>query len=236
MTLFTASTQASENISAEVNQQATDRRDSTYESDNTWALEKSDEGITISSREVNYSDFREFKAELTLKTSIDSIIAVFHDPTAFTRWVHQCSHAEIIQQNSFLDVYVYQVSDMPVLVTDRDVVIRDVYSYSNDYKEWTIDVQAVEGMVPDKGMVRVTESKGTYKMTDLGDGTVKIVWHQHADPGGSLPSWLVNSLIVDLPFNTLENLRELVKEDKYATAKIGYDDNGIPTHWTVKDF
>lgn len=203
---------------------------------NNWSLEKEDDGIKISSREIAHSDFREFKAEVTLETSIDAILAVFQDPDSFTRWVHQCSSAEIIQQDSFLDVYVYQVSDMPLLVSDRDVVIHDVYTYSDDYKQWSIDVQAVEGMVAETDMVRVTKSQGTYNLYDMENGTVQVVWFQHADPGGALPSWLVNSLIVDLPFNTLNNLRALVKEEQYATSKIGYDENGVPTHWAVKNF
>lgn len=200
-----------------------------------WSLEKEDEGISIYSRAVDYSDFREFRAEMTLETSIDSIIAVFQDPNSFTHWVHQCSSAEVIKQESFLDIYVYQVSDMPLLVSDRDIVIRDVYSYSEDYKKWSIDVQAVDNVLPETDKIRINDSKGIYNLHQQEDGTVKITWFQHADPAGALPSWLVNSLIVDFPFNTLNSLRELVKEDKYATAKIGYE-NGVPTHWAVRNF
>ncbi len=202
----------------------------------SWSIEQENNGISIASREIDGSNFREFRAEMTLETKIDTIIAIFHDPNSFTQWVHQCSKAEIVQQNSFLDVIVYQVSNMPFLVTDRDIVIHDVYSYSNDYKEWTIDVKAIEGFVPVTDNVRITQSQGAYKLTQINDSEVKIVWTQHADPAGALPSWLVNSLIVDLPYETLNNLRELTKEEQYKSSKIGYDENGVPTHWAVKNF
>ena len=202
----------------------------------SWSIEQENNGISIASREIDGSNFREFRAEMTLETKIDTIISIFHDPNSFTQWVHQCSKAEIVQQNSFLDVIVYQVSNMPFLVTDRDIVIHDVYSYSNDYKEWTIDVKAIEGFVPVTDNVRITQSQGAYKLTQINDSEVKIVWTQHADPAGALPSWLVNSLIVDLPYETLNNLRELTKEEQYKSSKIGYDENGVPTHWAVKNF
>ena len=202
----------------------------------SWSIEQENNGISIASREIDGSNFREFRAEMTLETKIDTIISIFHDPNSFTQWVHQCSKAEIVQQNSFLDVIVYQVSNMPFLVTDRDIVIHDVYSYSNDYKEWTIDVKAIEGFVPGTDNVRITQSQGAYKLTQINDSEVKIVWTQHADPAGALPSWLVNSLIVDLPYETLNNLRELTKEEQYKSSKIGYDENGVPTHWAVKNF
>ncbi|GAA3911686.1 START domain-containing protein [Litoribacillus peritrichatus] len=201
-----------------------------------WSLEKEEDGISILSRAVSHSDFREFQAQMTIDGKIDTVLAIFQDPKSFTRWVHQCSSAEIIQQNSFLDVFVYQVSDMPILVSDRDVVIRDVYSYSKDYKEWTIEVTAVEGMVPETGNVRVTDSHGTYQLKQINDEQVSILWTQHADPAGTLPSWLVNSLIVDLPFETLKSLRELTTEEQYQTSKIGYDQNGVPSHWAVQNF
>lgn len=201
-----------------------------------WSLEKDKDGISIYSRAVDYSDFKEFRAEVTLNASIDTVIAIFQDPNSFTRWVHQCSSAEVIQQESFLDIYVYQVSDMPLLVSDRDIVIRDVYSYSEDYSHWAIDVQAIDGMVDKTDMIRINNSKGIYNLYREENGETKIVWFQHADPAGALPSWLVNSLIVDFPYNTLNSLRALSQEAKYKTAKIGYDDQGVPTHWAIRDF
>lgn len=201
-----------------------------------WSLEKDDDGIAIFSRAIEGSKFREFKATMTIDTTIDAIIAVFQDPNSFTQWVHQCSQAEVIEQPSFLEIYVYQVSDMPLLVSDRDVVIKDLYSYTNDYKEWTIEVSAMEGMVPITDMVRIMDSHGVYKLKENSEGKVDLIWYQHADPAGALPSWLVNTLIVDLPFNTLSNLRELSMQDKYRTSKIGYNDQGIPDHWAVKNF
>ena len=207
-----------------------------YEATSEWSLEKDDDGISIHSRSIKNSDFREFRAETTLNTSIDAILAVFHDPSSFTKWVHQCSKAEIIEQPSFLEAFVYQVSDMPLIVSDRDVVIHDIYSYSTDHKIWTIHVEAIEGKVEPTDMIRITNSKGTYKLIQKTPNQVDIIWHQHADPAGALPSWLVNTLIVDLPYQTLYNLRELVKEEKYDTSKIGYNEQGVPDHWAIKNF
>jgi hypothetical protein len=51
---------------------------------------------------------------------------------------------------------------------------------------------------------------------------VKITYELSIDPGGNLPKWLVNTLAVDFPFNTLKNLRQLVKKPLYRDAKRSY--------------
>ena len=40
------------------------------------------------------------------------------------------------------------------------------------------------------------------------------------DPGGNVPKWIVNSMVVDLPFKTLLGLREIMKEAKYVNTNI----------------
>lgn len=50
-----------------------------------------------------------------------------------------------------------------------------------------------------------------------------VAYEMSIDTGGNIPKWVVNSMAVDLPFYTLQNLRKLSGEDKYRIAKI----NGI---------
>ena len=39
-------------------------------------------------------------------------------------------------------------------------------------------------------------------------------------PSGKIPKWIVNAMVVDIPFYTLQKLRELVKEAKYVNASL----------------
>ena len=48
-----------------------------------------------------------------------------------------------------------------------------------------------------------------------GRESIKVLYEMNVDPGGDLPSWLVNNMAVDLPFITLKNLRNLVKRARY---------------------
>ncbi len=82
--------------------------------------------------------------------------------------------------------------------------------------------------------IRVTESTGTYLIKEIGEGKVRITWQQHTDPAGKMPQWLVNTLLTELPFNTLKGLRGRVVLPKYRDAKLKYNDSGKIVAWLAK--
>ena len=53
----------------------------------------------------------------------------------------------------------------------------------------------------------------------LGNGRVRITYRLHTEPGGSVPDSLVNSSLVDIPYNTLYNLQRKVLQSPYKEAK-----------------
>jgi hypothetical protein len=44
-----------------------------------------------------------------------------------------------------------------------------------------------------------------------------VVFRLHIEPGGEIPSWLANIAVIDTPYHTLNNLKEMVKREKYRT-------------------
>ena len=60
----------------------------------------------------------------------------------------------------------------------------------------------------EEGYVRVAKVEGLWKLTPKGPGQTEITYQVQTEPGGSVPSWLANSFVVDAPFNTLKGLRE----------------------------
>mgnify|MGYP002718257558 CR=1 FL=1 len=62
------------------------------------------------------------------------------------------------------------------------------------------------------GYTRVASLKGFWKFVPQGDGKVEVTYQVHTEPGGSVPSWLANSFVVEAPFNTLSGLRALAEE------------------------
>ena len=64
----------------------------------------------------------------------------------------------------------------------------------------------------DKDHTRVASLQGFWRFVPQGDGKVEVTYQVHTEPGGSVPSWLANSFVVDAPFNTLSGLRTLAEK------------------------
>ena len=65
--------------------------------------------------------------------------------------------------------------------------------------------------------------RGLYQLTPLHDHKVKVVWIQHTEPAGKIPNWLVNNMLVDVPFNTLKKLSKQVTKKPYQDAQLKRD-------------
>ena len=61
---------------------------------------------------------------------------------------------------------------------------------------------------------------GFWSFTPVDNGKILVRYQVHAEPGGSLPSWLANSVVVDTPYYTMANMVEMLKKEKYQQAEI----------------
>jgi len=68
---------------------------------------------------------------------------------------------------------------------------------------------------PQIGLIRVPRLEGFWKLqpqhSDTSQPSVKVTLQISTEPGGDIPSWLVNAMVVDMPFNSLKNLKERVE-------------------------
>lgn len=52
-------------------------------------------------------------------------------------------------------------------------------------------------------------AEGVWTLIPLEGSGTRVTWEMHLEPGGSLPTWLINRRVVDTP---LGGLREQVKQ------------------------
>jgi hypothetical protein len=56
---------------------------------------------------------------------------------------------------------------------------------------------------------------------------VEVVYQVHANPGGSLPNWMVNAIVVETPLETLLNLRDVVTNEKYQNRSFAFIEKAL---------
>ena len=195
--------------------------------DKNWEKAVDSDGIEIHTRNLEDSRIDAFRAQTVLDAPLEAVIAVMANPKSCTEWVHQCAHAENLADGSFRDRYAYSINDMPWPVSDRDYVLHIKAHTGESRDHIIIEMESVEGRVEKKDdYVRMPNSSTVYEFFREGEDRTRIVWYQHATPGGSLPNWLVNRLATDIPYESLQTLNNVVQKERYQGHKLVFDDEG----------
>ena len=152
------------------------------------------------------SDFKEIKIHALFKADIDTFFNKLNNPNTYTDWVYKCTQGKILEKKNKQEFHYYTVSDLPYPAKDRDMVVK--------CKQWKDEngtrfshSEADPDFIPlDKDLVRIPYFVSNWKITPLADGMIQVDYTALADPGGSIPVWIVNMAVSSGPFKTMEQL------------------------------
>jgi hypothetical protein len=172
-----------------------------------WDLEVERDGIKVYTEEIQGSSFKAFRGEMILQASLKEISAQLMDVEAMKDWLHDCSKSELVSRIEGREFIVYQETEAPWPVSNRDYLLHSKIEQDLQTKVILMSFTALvdDGKQSDE-CVRVTELSGFWRLTPRPEGQVYVEYETHADPAGALPAWLANSFVVDQPLNTLKNL------------------------------
>lgn len=193
-----------------------------------WEKERTEGDIVIYTRSHPDSSFKAFKAVAIIDAPINNIMAVMANPKSCMEWVLGCTVANAFDERSFNDRYAYSVNNMPWPFKDRDYVLHIRTSSKPEsgviymYMDATDNKKAINDEFE-----RVHVAQTVYSFETLESNKTKMTWLQHTEPGGILPGWLVNSLMIDIPIKSLQALERVAQMPKYQDAEILFDQNGI---------
>ncbi len=177
-----------------------------------WKKAKEEKGVVVYTRSIEDSDFIAFKAVTEVNASLDEVEAALRDIENYDEWYHQVSFGEVLKKVHDNVGYCYITVDVPWPATDRDNIFKFEWARSDNGKTLTLTSHAVPDYLPTKKeFVRIPMSDSIWKITAKSNNKVEIYHQAHADPGGSIPSWMVNNFVVNGPIYSLSRLRERVE-------------------------
>lgn len=182
-----------------------------------WKEEAFEEDLDIRvyTREVANSPLKEFKGVTRVNVPTSALVALLKDSEAATEWMKDVVHYEMLEQVSETESVIYTINKAPWPVTNRDLVTRSIMS-QDENKVVTVQITAEpQGKEINDDYIRIPELTGFWKFIPQENGVVEVVYQVHANPGGSLPTWLVNSIVIETPLETLTKMHDKVGLDKY---------------------
>ncbi|MBK9192572.1 MAG: hypothetical protein IPM77_14320 [Crocinitomicaceae bacterium] len=178
--------------------------------DSDWVPAKDEDGIKVYTRQVDGWDVHEFKVICVMNVKRYIIYETLIDVVKYPQWYPDIVESELCKKISETEFYCYSKMDIPWPSDDRDGECHIKVTHNKEEKVTLINMTVVEKYKSKAdGYVRMTRGKGFWKLTSKGEGCV-VHYQYLSDPGGSMPSWLINMFIVDNPYNTVKALRDRV--------------------------
>jgi hypothetical protein len=195
-----------------------------------WEEINHEEGITVWSRDVANSSIVEFRGRGVVEAPLIRIAAVIRNSARKPEWIAHCAEERALHMFNPGHAIVYNRTKSPnFLVSDRDVVIDASATVMPERQMVRIDFHSVTDpkMPPVDGAVRIPRVNGFWLLHKLDDRNTEVTYQVQADPGGAIPTWLVNYVQRKLPLNTLLGLRKQSNKPGYeqdvALLEAAYD-------------
>ncbi len=177
-----------------------------------WVLKRNEQGIKIyTSPATEGGRMQHIKAEITFQSSAHTIAQTLMNVNELHKWVYKCSSSQLIAKQGDSVVIYRHVTDVPWPFEDRDQVAK--FTIHKDAKTGIIAITSklVAGYPKYPGYVRIHRSEASWKLVPNKD-KVDALYELAIDPGGTVPSWIMNLFITDGPFRTFVNLKKMLGE------------------------
>jgi hypothetical protein len=177
-----------------------------------WKLTKEKDGIKVYESSLKNSDFKAIKVECVMQGTYDKLIALLNDVSRHKEWVYNSKKSHILKKSSIYDFYYYTETTIPWPMSNRDAAVHLTIVRDSLDRFLKIRAAAVPDYIPEKsGKVRVPRSLVNWYVTRPTSSTLSIVYTFEADPGGSMPAWLVNMFADKGPYESFRKLGGLLK-------------------------
>lgn len=180
--------------------------------DSEWKLSLEKDEISIYTRNIESSNFKEFLAEATMRGSIEEFREIIMGINNYPEWMPDCKSAEIIDHPNPNDLTYHMKLKVPFPFSNRDIVQQLVLSEHDDMLEIEIINRPLK-VKETKKYVRLQRAYGKWSIKQASDENISIRFQYFADPGGDIPAWLVNSFVVKNPHITLLNMKEMMAKE-----------------------
>jgi hypothetical protein len=181
---------------------------------NNWVERLNKNEIEVQTKKTPLSDVDSFRAITVVNAPLKQVLSLVEDHKQSSLWIKYCKEEEILAVINSSTWIKRTLTDMPWPLTDRDSISKNVKTISEDGKTVSIHFDSIANYYPvKKEFVRIELLSGYWKLESIDEYKTKVTYEVLTDPK-NLPAVLVNSGVVEQPYETLRNLKNLLKKRK----------------------
>lgn len=154
-----------------------------------------------------------------MKAPLLRVAAVLADVDRSREWVDSVVESRELRRISDTESISYSHVGSPPLVADRDFVLHGDLVVTPGRVEIRVKSVVADDIMPPGRYVRGDVHDSAFVLTTEPDGSTRVVAEIHADPKGSIPTWVVNLFQKGWAVKTIRSLREQVKKPDIVEPK-----------------
>jgi len=184
---------------------------STTYAQKSWKHVYRKDGFNIYTRSSKESPIKSLLAEGIINAPVEKICGILRNVESATRWIPNLNERSYVVHTSDTEAILYDISNMPWPVVDRDIVVSHKLTLSKDKKFLILNFKSVvhPKKKKSKKYVRAKIHHSKIEFHPRGNKTYLRLFLL-VDPMGKIPKWVVNILQIKMPYEFLKAL------DKYA--------------------
>ena len=182
-----------------------------------WEQISQKDGVTVERRPRPGSSFYELRARAVVPVAPQAFFAAVSNYRDYPEFVPYLKSLRVLEEQPEESV-LYQQIAMP-LVSDRDYTVRFYRAGDGDKRVVRFDSADALGPAPSPGYVRAQNIHGSWTVEPADGGRATLVTYQlYSEPGGAVPSWIVNVAQRDAPRDLLLAMAKRAQAQKPPVA------------------
>jgi len=179
----------------------------------SWNFVKEKDGIKLYTRkEEANSALKSFKGVTVLHTQMDKLSAMIGSVKNTSWWDENVRDIQVLSYETEKYIRYYLVYHVPWPLMDRDLCVEALIATDPVTGTRTVTAHPLPNVIPEKPeLVRITNYWQRWTLQPLDKNTILVTLEGTVDPGGNIPTWLINMVIVETPLKIIRGIRNRVE-------------------------
>jgi len=182
-------------------------------SQNVWELRKDENGIRIYTRQKEDRKLLAYRIETQISGNLEEVYRQVIDFHGNKKYLDRIDTLRILEKKKDQQILIYMMFNVPWPFRDRDFVNRMLI----DVQEDTVRLESSPGrgeIPPKEGVIRMQEFSEYWVLAKKAENLTALSLQGYADPGGSLPDWVINLFVVQEPHTLVRGIKMEVESNR----------------------